>query len=83
MTKRITVLGRAVTATVERLDEGLDISLFGGDTTHIGAVTIADGDALDTLSCPGHKEAVLTEKWAKTFSARYSCPVCVRAGGTL
>ncbi len=80
MTESITVLGRTITATAAYLDEGLDISLFGGDATHVGAVTLADGSTLDTLSRPGHRESVLTEDWAGFFAARCGCPVCVRAG---
>lgn len=80
MTNSIVILGRVVTVTIERLDEGLDISLFGGDKTHVGAGTIADRRELHTISRQGHKEAVLTEEWAGAFQEKCNCPVCVRAG---
>lgn len=81
MTKAITVLGRSITATVLHLDEGLDVSLSGGDSSHIGAVTFAESNgAHQTMEREGHKEAMLSESWAVTLAKASRRPVTVRCG---
>ncbi|MCD7770181.1 MAG: hypothetical protein LUH36_08735 [Oscillospiraceae bacterium] len=81
MKRQIQVLGRVITATITQLDDGLDVSLLGGDISHIGAVSLAGTAGLTgTISRPGHKEYVLTEKWALTLADRYKMPATVRGG---
>ncbi|NLO85080.1 MAG: hypothetical protein GX096_06610 [Clostridiales bacterium] len=81
MTKTITVLDRSITATVLQLDEGLDVSLLGGDSSHVGAVTFAESNSThQTMERAGHKEAMLSESWAVALAKASQQPVTVRCG---
>ncbi len=75
------VLGRTIRATVECLDEGWDVSVFGGDMTHVGAVTLAGPKGKEqTLERPGHKDAAVTRRWAVALAEVWGGPICVRCG---
>ncbi len=81
MTVSTHCLRGVVRAERTRLDDGVDIGLYGGDSTHVGAVTLATPAAAPkTLQRPGHRDAVLSERWAAYFADRLGCPVCVRCG---
>lgn len=80
MTVQTTCLGRILCASARKLDEGWDVSLFGGDSTHVGAVTLAGDGALQTMQRPGHRDSVLSERWAEYLANRLNAPVCVRCG---
>lgn len=80
MKTETTCLGRRLWAEVRRLDSGLDIGLYGGDSSHVGAVTLAEGDWCRTLQRPEHRDGVLSEQWARHFAALTGGPVCVRCG---
>lgn len=43
------LLGEKLWACVEKLDQGWDIGLYGGDSSHVGAVTLADEDGIQTM----------------------------------
>lgn len=70
-----------ITASVSVLDQGIQAGLYGGDLTHIGAVTVisAQGE-MRTDVFPGHKEAVLSERWAQRLFQMTEGPVVVCAG---
>lgn len=70
-----------VCAEVTRLDAGIHVLLTGGSRTHIGAFSMAEPDGtLHTTSLPGHKEAILSEKWAGELCMLTGENVCVAAG---
>lgn len=61
----VTIFGHSIRATLEILDEGLNVTLFGGCQSHIGCVTVAEPDGtVRSIAPPGHKEQVVCEKWA-------------------
>lgn len=70
-----------ITASVSVLDQGIQAGLYGGDLTHIGAVTVisAQGE-MRTAVFPGHKEAALSERWAQRLFQMTEGPVAVCAG---
>ncbi len=75
------VLGRTICAETERLDEGWDVSVTGGDRTHIGAVTMAglEGEG-QTLERPGHRDGIVSRRWAAALAEAWGGPVCVCCG---
>ncbi|ANU45658.1 hypothetical protein ADH76_18015 [Enterocloster clostridioformis] len=75
------LMGADITAQVLVLDEGCHVSLFGGNLSHIGAVSIASPEGhVATTQFPYHKEAVLSHKWAETLSEAGYRPCVVEAG---
>ena len=73
--------GRDITAHVLVLDEGVHVSLYGGDRAHIGAVGIIDPDGNRTVTqFPGHKEGVVCERWLDALAAADVKPAVVEAG---
>lgn len=75
------LFGAEITAEVLRLEQGLHVSLYGGELPHIGAVSVASpGGELTTHQFPGHKEGVVSENWAKALSQAGYRPAVVEAG---
>ena len=75
------ILQHDITATVEKLDYGLQVSIFGGQQSHIGAVTVVDEQGkLQTTTLSGHKEGRISEDWAAELYAKTQEPVSVVAG---
>lgn len=75
------VLDLPIWAEAEKRDEGWDIGLFGGCTTHVGAVSLADPDGnAETLQRPFHKDGIVSAKWATELSKLLKAPTCVRCG---
>lgn len=76
-----TVLAFPICAEVTKLDEGWDVSIFGGCKTHVGAVTLAEPNGtIQTLERSGHKDSFVSIRWAETLTAHLNAPVCVRCG---
>lgn len=76
-----TVLGYPIRAEVTKLDDGWDVGVFGGCRTHVGAVSLgAPGGSADTLERPGHRDSVISARWAAELAERLRAPVCVRCG---
>ena len=65
----------------QQLDYGYEIRILGGQRSHVGAVTVSDeqGD-LQTIVLPGHKEDVITRKWAEQIWELVKQPVSVLVG---
>lgn len=76
-----TVYGRDITAEILRMDYGMQVILTGGDLAHVGAVSICGNDGnMQTITLPGHKDAVVSEKWANRLYGKIQEPVTVTAG---
>lgn len=76
-----TVLGYPIWVEIHRLDCGWDIGIYGGCSTHVGAVTLAEPDGtVQTLERSGHKDSFISTRWAAELAAHWSAPVCVRCG---
>lgn len=72
---------RKIRASFTALDSGCLVSVTGGDSSHIGAVTIIAADCpMQTLSYPSHKEGLVSEAWAEKIFHDRHCPVTVAAG---
>lgn len=75
------VLGCIIRAELNRLDCGWDIGIFGGCSTHIGAVTIAAPDGThQTVEREHHKDSFVSEHWATELAKHLQAPVSVRCG---
>ena len=74
-------LGREVRIWFHNTGQGINVLIEGGDQGHIGAVGIA-GPGMETkvLTFPGHREDVISRKWATVLAAKYNAPVVVNAG---
>ena len=76
-----TVCGRDIGVYVLSTDEGVHVSVFGGERTHIGAVSIVDpAGAQQDLQFPGHRDAAVASKYARTLSRAGIRPAVVEAG---
>ncbi len=75
------VLGREIKALVFCTDDGVNVSVAGGDRSHIGAVSVVDGRGnMQTTTFPAHKETVIAEEWAQRLYELLHQPVVVSAG---
>lgn len=78
---RRTVLGYEIRGDLTALDSGFLVTLLGGCTSHVGAITVADpGGKPETLQRPGHREAVVSERWAAALCQALNAPVIVLCG---
>ena len=65
----------------QQLDYGYEVRIFGGHCSHIGSVTVADGQGtLQTITLPEHKEDIITIQWASEIQGIVKQPVTVTAG---
>lgn len=73
--------GYPILAQITQLDSGIHVLLTGGQRSHVGAVTMAqNGQIFSTVDYPGHREAVITERWAKELSGLTHDDVTVACG---
>ncbi len=73
--------GKNITAQVLVLDEGVNISLYGGDKAHIGAVGVVHPDGTCTVSqFAGHREGVICERWTRALAATQWKPAVLEVG---
>ena len=78
---QLMLFDRPIGCTVTRLDAGIQILLAGGDSSHIGAVSICvPGEPCRTTVLPGHKEAYISEPWAQAISDAAGLTCCVVCG---
>ena len=74
-------LGRSIVCEYTMLDAGIHVLLYGGDRSHVGAVSISrDGEEPETILLPGHKENYITVPWAKKLALASGKTACVAAG---
>lgn len=80
-TRMTQILGEPIRVRMSQLDDGWDVGIFGGSRTHVGAVTMAEADGrIRTLEREGHRDAFVSEKWARELAMKLRAPVCVRCG---
>lgn len=81
----------ALTMTVQPMGDDINVSLFGGDIPHIGAVALAQpreslrGDGSRSADCSvlavcGHKEDMTARHIATALAKRLNARVCVACG---
>lgn len=74
-------LDASITAEITIFPEGIHAAIYGGHLPHIGAISAVDaGGTVRTLQYPGHRDAVISEKWAVSLSNMGFAPVVVTAG---
>ena len=74
-------LGHAIVADIARFPCGIHVSVYGGALPHIGAVSVASPDgAVSTTEFPGHRDAAVTEGWARALCEKGMLPAVVEAG---
>ena len=80
-----------LTMTVERMGKDFNVSLYGGDEPHIGALALAvphpglrDREKVDAsvslLTVCGHKEDELARKISYALATAFDCTVSVACG---
>ena len=63
------------------LGDGIHVSVFGGTRPHIGAVSIVSPDGMvETTQFPGHKDGVVSARWAEALSEAGVYPCVVEVG---
>ncbi len=79
--KQAEVLGKEIKAIIVFTDDGINVTVAGGDKSHIGAVAIIDENGnLTSTTFPNHKETIIAESWAKSLYEKHHKPVVVAAG---
>lgn len=74
------VCGR-ITAYAFLLDEGANILITGGTRTHVGAFSHAEpGRETETRQFPGHRDGVVSARWAEVLCRLLDGPVSVECG---
>ena len=75
------VLGYPIHAEINQLDCGWDIGIYGGCSTHVGAVTLAEADgSWQTYEREHHKDSFVSQHWATELAKLLHSPICVRCG---
>lgn len=81
MRLRRELLGYSICAEMKALGDGWDVGVFGGCLTHVGAVSLAEPDGtVRTMERPGHRDSVVSERWALALAKHLQASVCVRCG---
>ena len=81
----------SLTMSIVRMGSDLNVSLFGGDAPHVGAVALAQPHpglrtpektdaSVSVLAVTGHKEDRLAAKVAQTLASALDSRVCVACG---
>lgn len=74
-------LGAELTARAVVLLHGVQVSLIGGTLPHTGAVSVAGPTGeVQTTEFPGHRDGVLSGRWAAGLAAAGLLPAVVAAG---
>lgn len=72
--------GKRIFVEAVRLDYGLHVLVAGGERSHVGAVSGAGYPEEKTVSFGTHKEAAVTERWARAL-ADFTGEPCMAAAG--
>lgn len=73
--------GHEITACVSLLTRDIHVLLTGGQLPHIGAVSVYSGGTAEGAIQPhGHREQLLTDRWAQTLSRQFGCRAAVVGG---
>lgn len=73
--------GSVVRAQVTFLDQGIFVLLAGGQRSHVGTVSLAqNGQVQSRAVYPGHKEQIISDRWAAEISREMDTCVTVACG---
>lgn len=77
-------LGYEIVAQAELVGDDWHLRISGGDTPHIGALSLAwleeDNIIVKSLVRPSHKDHIVGEVFAKVLAESTKCTVAVEAG---
>jgi len=74
-------LGETVTAEITLYPNGIHAAVHGGSLPHIGAVSVIDAEgSVQTIQYPGHKDAAISDRWARRLSELGYGAVVITAG---
>lgn len=74
--------GREIFFDYCRIGNDISIQIFGGDQSHIGAISIAKGGMiLNTFQMPGHRDSVITESVSSRVSKAFDDSVILVSCG--
>lgn len=77
----VSLLEREIDIQMYETQNGICVTIAGGDRGHIGALAFSAPDTEpQSVTFPGHKETVVCERWVKGLGSLYSGPVVVVAG---
>ena len=77
----IQVLGKNIEVIVIDTGRGINAVIAGGDSLHIGAVSIKQpGEELVRWEFPGHRDSTVSDRWAAVLSDRYNSAAVVTCG---
>lgn len=75
------LFGAEIRAWVRMGQDGTRASVSGGQLPHVGAVSVVNAEGeCKTVQYPGHRDAAVSERWAKALAAAGFRPVMVEAG---
>ncbi len=75
------VYGYDIEACITKMDRDIHILLTGGCLPHTGAVSIfEEGKEAGAIQLRGHKDGVVSSRWAKELSEIFPCRVTVVCG---
>lgn len=76
-----TFRGKNIMVDATVTDGGVQIGLFGGDKTHIGAVGIVNPAGKTTVTqFEEHREGILCQQWCEALAKAGCTPAVVSAG---
>lgn len=74
------VRSRDIVFTLLPLDKGLQVTIFGGERSHVGAVSIMSADGYKEIVLPGHKDQFVSGRWARELYKKTGDTVCAVCG---
>lgn len=75
------VYGYDIEADITSMNSDIHILLTGGSLPHTGAVSIfEDGKEAGNIQLRGHKDALVSDRWANKISEEFHCRVTVVCG---
>lgn len=84
MTERnytLQVLGKPIEIKLNDTGRGINVLIAGGDSAHIGAVSIAlPGEPVVTHEFEGHRDSAVSDRWAAVLCERCASPVVISCG---
>lgn len=70
ITDKRSLFGHPIEYELTLLDQGIHVLLAGGAKSHIGAISVAEGEWAETKTFSGHKDHLLSEPWAKAIAQK-------------
>ena len=84
MTERtytLQVLEKPININIIDTGRGINVLIAGGDSAHIGAVSIAQpGQPVITHEFEGHRDSAVSDRWASVLCERSGTPAVVSCG---